>query len=144
MFFVQKHVSSSFESVLWSNYNISKSCFQLLLGICVSYFENENWRVSRGRDSFKVVSPSRGMGKSSFRKTWPVGFVYTIPLLFCVYICTSIDFDEFLSCFGFSFRPKTTDLIIENTYFYYRKWWNPGFGPFLTHFLGETTPSDGG
>ena len=84
------------------------------------------------------------MGKSSFRKPWPVGFVYTIPLLFCVYICTSIDFDEFFSCFGFSFRPKTTDLIIENTYFYYRKWWNPGFLPFVIHFLGETTTSDGG
>ena len=27
----------------------------------------------------KVVSPSVGMGKSSFRKPWPVGFVYTIP-----------------------------------------------------------------
>ena len=49
MVFVQKHVSSSFESVLWSNYNISKSCSQLLLGICVSYFENENWPVNRGR-----------------------------------------------------------------------------------------------
>ena len=54
MVFVQKHVSSSFESVLWSNYNISKSCFQLLLGICVSYFENENWPVRAGRDSFKT------------------------------------------------------------------------------------------
>ena len=36
MFFVQKHVFSSLESVSWSNYNISKSGFQSPLGICVT------------------------------------------------------------------------------------------------------------
>ena len=63
--------------------------------------QNE-WKYSL----FKVVSPSPGMGKSSFRKPWPVGFVCTIPLLFCVYICTSIDFNEFLAVLGSVFVRK--------------------------------------
>ena len=71
---------------------------------------------------FKVVSPSGGKGKSSFRKSWSVS---TVVLEFwCGRRRTSIRKhpQTFPDAYGFSFHPKTTDLIIENTYFYYRKW----------------------
>ena len=50
-------------------------------------FDILNYKLSV-YDGFKVVSPTCVKGKSRFRKSWPVGFVCTIPLLFCVYICT--------------------------------------------------------